>query len=45
MDEPFDGLVYIFEKLFGNILIPRCIERQMTIFISSHHLNELDSIL
>lgn len=44
MDEPFDGLDPHISKIIWNILIKDVSERQMTIFISSHHLNELDSM-
>ena len=44
MDEPFDGLDPHIRKIIWDILIQDVSERQMTIFISSHHLNELDSM-
>ena len=44
MDEPFDGLDPNVRKIIWDILIQDVSERQMTIFISSHHLNELDSM-
>lgn len=44
MDEPFDGLDPYVRKVIWDILIRDVSERQMTIFISSHHLNELDSM-
>lgn len=44
MDEPFDGLDPNIRKIIWDILIQDVSERQMTIFISSHHLNELDSM-
>lgn len=44
MDEPFDGLDPHICKVFWDILIKDVSERQMTIFISSHHLDELDSM-
>lgn len=42
MDEPFDGLDPHIRKIIWDILIKDVSERKMTIFISSHHLNELD---
>ena len=44
MDEPFDGLDPHIRKVIWDILIQDVSERNMTIFISSHHLNELDSM-
>lgn len=44
MDEPFDGLDPQIRKAIWNILIEDVTERNMTIFISSHHLHELDSM-
>lgn len=44
MDEPFDGLDPHVRKVIWDILIRDVSERQMTIFISSHHLDELDSM-
>lgn len=44
MDEPFDGLDPQIRKAIWDILIEDVAERNMTIFISSHHLNELDSM-
>lgn len=44
MDEPFDGLDPHVRKVIWDILIQDVSERNMTIFISSHHLNELDSM-
>lgn len=44
MDEPFDGLDPHVRKVIWDILIKDVSERQMTIFISSHHLDELDSM-
>ncbi len=44
MDEPFDGLDPHIRKVIWDILIKDVSERKMTIFISSHHLNELDSM-
>ena len=44
MDEAFDGLDPHIRKIIWDILIQDVSERQMTIFISSHHLNELDSM-
>lgn len=44
MDEPFDGLDPQIRKAIWDILIEDVTERNMTIFISSHHLNELDSM-
>lgn len=44
MDEPFDGLDPQIRKVIWDILIQDVAERQMTIFISSHHLQELDSM-
>lgn len=44
MDEPFDGLDPHIRKVIWDILIQDVSERKMTIFISSHHLNELDSM-
>ena len=44
MDEPFDGLDPHIRKVIWDILIKDVSEREMTIFISSHHLDELDSM-
>lgn len=44
MDEPFDGLDPQIRKVIWDILIEDVTERNMTIFISSHHLNELDNM-
>lgn len=44
MDEPFDGLDPQIRKTIWDILIQDVTERNMTIFISSHHLQELDSM-
>lgn len=44
MDEPFDGLDPQIRKVIWDILIEDVTERDMTIFISSHHLNELDNM-
>lgn len=44
MDEPFDGLDAHIRKLIWDILIKDVSERKMSIFISSHHLDELDSM-
>lgn len=44
MDEPFDGLDVHVRKIIWEILIQDVSERNMTIFISSHHLDELDSM-
>ena len=44
MDEPFDGLDPHVRKVIWDILIEDVAERNMTIFISSHHLNELDNM-
>lgn len=44
MDEPFDGLDPQIRKAIWDILIQDVTERNMTIFISSHHLQELDSM-
>jgi ABC-2 type transport system ATP-binding protein len=42
MDEPFDGLDPQIRKVVWDILIEDVASREMTIFISSHHLYELD---
>lgn len=42
MDEPFDGLDPQIRKTVWDILIQDVAQREMTIFISSHHLKELD---
>jgi ABC-2 type transport system ATP-binding protein len=42
MDEPFDGLDPQVRKDIWDILIDDVTNRNMTIFISSHHLHELD---
>ncbi|MFV0396179.1 MAG: ABC transporter ATP-binding protein [Coprobacillaceae bacterium] len=44
MDEPFDGLDPQIRKEIWDILIDDVANRQMTIFISSHHLHELDAM-
>lgn len=44
MDEPFDGLDPQVKKEIWDVLIEDVTERKMTIFISSHHLSELDSM-
>lgn len=43
-DEPFDGLDPLIRKTVWDILIQDVTERNMTIFISSHHLKELDAM-
>lgn len=43
-DEPFDGLDPLIRKTIWDILIQDVTERNMTIFISSHHLKELDAM-
>jgi len=43
MDEPFDGIDVIMRKEIWKILTDDVLERNMTIFISSHHLKELDA--
>ena len=42
MDEPFDGLDPQMRKVIWDTLIEDVTNREMTIFISSHHLYELD---
>lgn len=42
MDEPFDGLDPQIRKEVWDTLIEDVSNREMTIFISSHHLHELD---
>ncbi|WP_249029775.1 ABC transporter ATP-binding protein [Tannockella kyphosi] len=44
MDEPFDGLDPQIRKIIWDILIEDVTNRGMTIFISSHHLSELDTM-
>lgn len=44
MDEPFDGLDPQIRKEIWDILIDDVASREMTIFISSHHLHELDQM-
>lgn len=44
MDEPFDGLDPLIRQTIWDILIQDVSERNMTIFISSHHLKELDAM-
>ena len=44
MDEPFDGLDPLIRQTIWNILIQDVADRNMTIFISSHHLKELDAM-
>ena len=44
MDEPFDGLDPRVRKIIWEILIDDVTSREMTIFISSHHLKELDTM-
>lgn len=44
MDEPFDGLDPLIRQVIWDILIQDVEERKMTIFISSHHLKELDAM-
>lgn len=44
MDEPFDGLDPLIRQTIWNILVEDVSERKMTIFISSHHLKELDTM-
>lgn len=43
-DEPFDGLDPLISKTIWEILIHDVTERNMTLFISSHHLKELDAM-
>ena len=43
-DEPFDGLDPLISQVIWEILIQDVTERKMTLFISSHHLKELDAM-
>lgn len=44
LDEPMDGLDPVVRKKVKNILIQDVAEREMTIFISSHNLREIEDI-
>lgn len=44
MDEPFDGLDPLISQIIWDILVQDVSERGMTVFISSHHLKELDAM-
>ncbi len=44
MDEPFDGLDPQIKKVIWDILIEDVSTRKMTLFISSHHMQELDTM-
>ena len=43
-DEPFDGLDPLISQTIWEILIQDVTQRNMTLFISSHHLKELDAM-
>ncbi|MDP4083287.1 MAG: ABC transporter ATP-binding protein [Bacillota bacterium] len=44
LDEPLDGLDPVMRKKVKNVLIQDVAEREMTIFISSHNLREIEDI-
>ena len=44
LDEPMDGLDPVVRKKVKNLLINDVAEREMTIFISSHNLREIEDI-
>ncbi|GHH99530.1 ABC transporter ATP-binding protein [Neobacillus kokaensis] len=44
LDEPMDGLDPVVRKKIKNLLINDVAEREMTIFISSHNLREIEDI-
>lgn len=44
LDEIVDGLDAVIKRKFWNILIEEILERDFTVIISSHDLNELDNI-
>ncbi|MEJ8553134.1 ABC transporter ATP-binding protein [Tepidibacter sp. Z1-5] len=44
LDEPVDGLDPVMRKKVKNLIIQDVAEREMTVFISSHNLRELEDI-
>ncbi len=44
LDEPIDGLDPVMRKKVKNLIIQDVAEREMTVFISSHNLRELEDI-
>lgn len=44
LDEPFDGLDAVMRQKVRNLLIEDVAEREMTIFISSHNLREVEDL-
>jgi ABC-2 type transport system ATP-binding protein len=44
LDEPFDGLDAVMRKKMKNLLVQDVAERNMTVFISSHNLREVEDL-